>query len=710
MASSLAASDATMHNGSASSHSTQTSPAVRVARDAVPPSLALAACRVMTHALNTATPTVPPLSDHTEGSDTGTADGRLLPQHSPTATLLYVSPCRSVSFAMHPLSLARGRTSTQTPPHEPTAPRDGSGPGPAVETASNTPPTGSNPTALPVGDGVEATTRSAFESEPTFASHQCVRDTNVGEDIGTTTISSSDDPTDDVDVKSRLARHPPPGWPPAGLSDMPCPLLFRDTAAALARQGLWDTTVTTPWSCTVVEAEGPAGGVGWDGTDGTMTVTDGTGSTVTAVVLSCGGDDGGDTVHVHAARDSPSDVSYGPGTAITLSEAGAGVIGPSKGRWLALVFSDFGPPPPPIQAGDATTNQRKPESSREARKREARRHKKAVKAAAQKRALQAEATKAAHDASRMAIVPHGCFKSVPIPWEVVEDACAIVDPRTTPAVERDHVKDLYNAIAQHWHRTRWKAWPKVTEFVTSLPQGSLVGDIGCGNGKNLPACNAVGMGIGCDLSEALVRICRDRGFEVATADAMVLPYRNETFDATLSIAVMHHLSSPLRRVRALAELTRILRTGGQALVYAWAYEQGDAKSGHKFGSQDVFVPWHARDAPKPRGVNVNNGEGKDGEGAGDGEGTAAGKDTSDETTTADVDTADGGDVLQRYCHVYKEGELQELARALPWLEVTDSWYDTGNWAVVLHKVRAVPDDYDQRFQDFVSHLTNETKG
>lgn len=34
--------------------------------------------------------------------------------------------------------------------------------------------------------------------------------------------------------------------------------------------------------------------------------------------------------------------------------------------------------------------------------------------------------------------------------------------------------------------------PKVAEFITSLPNGSLVGDIGCGNGKNIPACNEVG--------------------------------------------------------------------------------------------------------------------------------------------------------------------------------------------------------------------------
>jgi SAM-dependent methyltransferase len=52
----------------------------------------------------------------------------------------------------------------------------------------------------------------------------------------------------------------------------------------------------------------------------------------------------------------------------------------------------------------------------------------------------------------------------------------------------------------------------------------LILDVGCGNGKNLPACDEVGVGVGCDISSSLVGICRSRGFEVAVADAMTLPY------------------------------------------------------------------------------------------------------------------------------------------------------------------------------------------
>jgi tRNA (uracil-5-)-methyltransferase TRM9 len=303
-----------------------------------------------------------------------------------------------------------------------------------------------------------------------------------------------------------------------------------------------------------------------------------------------------------------------------------------QGAWGAVLYCDF------QEAATMTSGteggESKTATKRKNRKKEARQQKKLIKEDAKKRAA------ASTNPKSLAIVPHGCFKSVPIPWEVVEEAHTVVDTRMTPEVEKAHVKDLYNAIAEHWHHTRWKAWPRVTAFVESLPNSSLVGDIGCGNGKNIPACTSVGMGLGCDLSHELVKICRARGFEVAVADAMTLPYRDEVFDATLSIAVMHHLSSPLRRIRAIAELTRVLKTGGQALIYAWAYEQKNAKSGHKFGSQDVFVPWQTRETTRVTGTESTESNA-----------AADASTTSTPTEVAPVNTTTGGldgEVLQRY--------------------------------------------------------------
>ena len=78
---------------------------------------------------------------------------------------------------------------------------------------------------------------------------------------------------------------------------------------------------------------------------------------------------------------------------------------------------------------------------------------------------------------------------------------------------------------------------------------------------------------------------------------MRLPYRSGAFDAALSIAVLHHVSSEGRRRLLFAETLRVLRPGGLALFYAWAMDQSDGRSGHVFASQDVFVPFTQRPPP-----------------------------------------------------------------------------------------------------------------
>jgi alkylated DNA repair protein alkB family protein 8 len=190
----------------------------------------------------------------------------------------------------------------------------------------------------------------------------------------------------------------------------------------------------------------------------------------------------------------------------------------------------------------------------------------------------------------------------------------------------------------------------------------------------MPACGDRGFVLGCDFSVRLVGICRERGEEALAADNLHLPYRSGCFHAVLSIAVLHHISTEARRIRAIAETMRVVQLGGRGLFYAWAREQKDARSGHAFEGSDVFVPWHLRyrtdrriACQKPEDVL---------------EGATA--------SHGVVDEAKGAVVFQRYCHVYEEGELQELFARLPWVEVTESYYDTGNWCVAAKKISEPP--------------------
>lgn len=46
----------------------------------------------------------------------------------------------------------------------------------------------------------------------------------------------------------------------------------------------------------------------------------------------------------------------------------------------------------------------------------------------------------------------------------------------------------------------------------------------------------------------------------------------------MSIATIHHLASQERRIEALAEISRLLRVGGTALVFAWAFNEDDSNN------------------------------------------------------------------------------------------------------------------------------------
>ncbi|GAQ85696.1 hypothetical protein KFL_002490140 [Klebsormidium nitens] len=149
-------------------------------------------------------------------------------------------------------------------------------------------------------------------------------------------------------------------------------------------------------------------------------------------------------------------------------------------------------------------------------------------------------------------------------------------PFVVPEIEKRHVHQVYDAIAMHFSATRFAKWPKVAQFLEGLPEGSLVVDAGCGNGKYLgfnPSC----FFLGCDISAPLVGMASKRGFDVAVADALRLPYRTASCDAAISIAVLHHLSSDARRRQAIRELLRIVKSGDRILITVWAREQEDPK-------------------------------------------------------------------------------------------------------------------------------------
>ena len=155
-------------------------------------------------------------------------------------------------------------------------------------------------------------------------------------------------------------------------------------------------------------------------------------------------------------------------------------------------------------------------------------------------------------------------KGVPVPDDLLAPPPSTSSAAELPALERLHVQSVYDEIAEQWHGTRYRAWPRVEEFVRALPPSSLVADLGCGNGKMAAACRAgAHHAVGCDFSAGLVRIAAlQQKLDAQVADVMALPYRSGAFDAALSIAVLHHVSSEPRRALLVAAAVRLPRRLG----------------------------------------------------------------------------------------------------------------------------------------------------
>ena len=156
--------------------------------------------------------------------------------------------------------------------------------------------------------------------------------------------------------------------------------------------------------------------------------------------------------------------------------------------------------------------------------------------------------------------------------------------------ESKYVKNTYNLIAEHFSRTRYKAWPEIERFLEELEPG-IICEIGCGNGKNF--CNKKHIYIGGDISIKMLEYCRNTNDKILLS-GINLPFMDNSFDGVMSIAVIHHLNNEKRRKKVLEELIRITKSGGSILLSVWAHETSDTKRSNK----DGLIKWEKRDKSK----------------------------------------------------------------------------------------------------------------
>lgn len=252
--------------------------------------------------------------------------------------------------------------------------------------------------------------------------------------------------------------------------------------------------------------------------------------------------------------------------------------------------------------------------------------------------------------------------------------------------ENEYVHDVYNEIAQHFSKTRYKPWPIVQEFLTEMPQYSMGIDVGCGNGKYLNINPKLFL-IGSDFSTGLINQAQilhkgEDSNDTIVADGLNLPHADEKFDFAISIAVIHHFSSKERRVNAIVEILRTLKKGGKALIYCWALEQENSRRGYHEGMDpDVLVPWVLPiSQPKKKKTrkikNIKKGE----------KGIASVVEEIEPEIQPQLQPEIvKPDTKMRFYHLYKKGELSSDCELAGGRLIKDG-YERDNWWSIVEKL------------------------
>ena len=128
------------------------------------------------------------------------------------------------------------------------------------------------------------------------------------------------------------------------------------------------------------------------------------------------------------------------------------------------------------------------------------------------------------------------------------------------------------------YTSRGRLWGGAVVDMPVLPEGSLVLELGSGDGKTLSAlpgdCRAVAVDVSAQALLLAKRVREDAA--LIQADAACLPLRECCFDAVFAFHVTGHLLADGRRALA-REATRVLKPGGR--IFFRDFSEQDMRAG-----------------------------------------------------------------------------------------------------------------------------------
>ncbi|MBI4167921.1 MAG: class I SAM-dependent methyltransferase [Candidatus Aenigmarchaeota archaeon] len=160
------------------------------------------------------------------------------------------------------------------------------------------------------------------------------------------------------------------------------------------------------------------------------------------------------------------------------------------------------------------------------------------------------------------------------------------------------IEKVYDSIAGGWYHVRQDPFFifDPDHYASKWAKGRIL-DIGCGNAMHSIIFAKRGFDcVATDVSKQMLFWAKKNmeknkvNFPLVKANCLDLPFRENTFDYVLSVAVFHHLDSEEKRLKAFREVYRVLKPDGIALITVWNKTQPR----FIFGKKDRYVTWNHR--------------------------------------------------------------------------------------------------------------------
>ncbi|MFA6271504.1 MAG: class I SAM-dependent methyltransferase [Patescibacteria group bacterium] len=204
----------------------------------------------------------------------------------------------------------------------------------------------------------------------------------------------------------------------------------------------------------------------------------------------------------------------------------------------------------------------------------------------------------------------------------------------------EKVASDYDSIADRFSQTRYRDWDEFYDFEKYLKTGLSVLDVGCGNGRLLNFLTKYGISyVGIDASAKLIQIAKKIADEKITsslssysflkASATELPFADQSFHIVFAVASLYHIPSHELRNQAVKEIARVLKPSGIFIMTYWNMWE---KSRRQLVAKNVLKK-------------------------------VIGKSKLDFFDTEKPwKNPDGEVVVNRYCHAFRLGEIEKMAK------------------------------------------------